>query len=144
MSSIPSVSCTCSAFSLIIFFCLRGKGFDEDTTLRTVCPKDFLSALYLALSLLVLYFPSAAGGKQLNKKLIYEYSRLSLGIILLLLFFFNTSSLWFQYRSQGYLVLGSWSHNQCQVWVGSCGVGLMSHQTFVGNSLKLCATIVLA
>jgi len=53
----------------------------------------------------------------------YEYSRILLGIILSLIFiFFKSSSIWFYPRSLGYLVTGSKSLKQCQVWVPFYGV----------------------
>jgi hypothetical protein len=50
----------------------------------------------------------------LNKALIYENSRISLGVTLSL---FLNSIIWFPPRYLGYLVSGSSSPKQCQVWV---------------------------
>ena len=47
-------------------------------------------------------------------------------------------------RSLGYLVSGSWSPKQCQVWVLSHGMGLKSKQTLASYSYKLGATIFCA
>jgi hypothetical protein len=75
------------------------------------------------------------------KWLIYEYSRILLGVFLLILFFLDHQCLVFT-RSLGYLVFGFWLANHC-TWVPSCTVGLKSIQTFVGYSLMFCDIIAL-
>ena len=75
----------------------------------------------------------------------YEYSKMSLGLILLLLlFFFKKSGISSYPRFLGYLISGYWSLKQCQVWVSSCGVGIKSNQTSVSSSSKFCTTSALA
>lgn len=47
-------------------------------------------------------------------------------------------------RLQSYLVSGSWSPEQCWVWVPCPAVVLKQNQTSFGYSYKLCCTIALA
>jgi hypothetical protein len=87
-----------------------------------------------------------------RQALAYEYSRMTLGVILLLLlclflcmfgWLVLKNSIWFYPMSLGYLVSDSWSLKQWWVWVTYCGVGCKSNQILVGYSHKLCTTIAL-
>ena len=51
-----------------------------------------------------------------EQSMIYEYSRMSLEVILLLWFFLKNSSIEFYHRSLDYLVSGSWSLSQSRIW----------------------------
>lgn len=97
-----------------------------------------LSAYYLAVILSALI---CSRRKHLwwspNKALMYEYSRVSLGFILLLLFFLKTSI--YQWCLE-YLVSSSWSRNLCLVSVPSHRVNFKS---LVGYSFNYFATIII-
>lgn len=78
----------------------------------------------------------------LSKALIEDYEVFRSNFIATLTFFF--SSIWFYPRSSGYLVSGSLSHKQYQVWVPSYGLGIQSNQILGGYSHKCWAIIALA
>ena len=74
---------------------------------------------------------------------IYEYIRMSLGVILLILFiFFQDSNIWFYPKSPYHLVLG-WFPKKFLVGISSYEVGLYPNQILIRYSLKLCVTIAL-
>ena len=78
---------------------------------------------------------------QLNKTFIYKYSRMPLGVIMLLHSFYRKLVFEFILRPVGYLVLEYLSLKQCQVRVPSPGVGLKSNQTLIGHYHKSCDTV---
>jgi hypothetical protein len=78
---------------------------------------DFPCAYYLAVCLgICSHLPlKEASLIILEKVLLYEYRRISLGVILLIFFFFLTSSVWFYPRSLAYLVSGFYFPKQSKV-----------------------------
>ena len=112
VSSIPSGSHNPFTSSSSGFPELQGEGPDGDLPCTLFLPcRLFLSGCgFLHL------LPSAAEGASGNDwMLIYEYSKISLVVILLILFVFQTGSVWFYSRSLGSSLSGSWSPKQCQV-----------------------------
>lgn len=86
--------------------------------------------------------PSATGGTfsddWLIKVPIYEYNRISLGIISLTIYFWQFV-FGFYAMSLGYTVSHSWPSTQCTAWAS--WVGFKLNQTLIGHSHKFCSTI---
>lgn len=57
--------------------------------------------------------------------------------------FFFYNSIWFYSKSLGYIVSRYLTSKQCQVWVSSPGVGLLSNPVLFGCFLKFCSTFAL-
>lgn len=57
--------------------------------------------------------------------------------------FFFYNSIWFYSKSLGYIVSRYLTPKQCQVWVSSPGVGLLSNPVLFGCFLKFCSTFAL-
>lgn len=130
----------CPPYSLVptlLLLPLPWVEFDRDIPFRDVCSKLSLCTMSGCGPLYL--FPSVPGRK-LASLMIYSIAEYHYESFLLLLSF----RLCFYPRSLGYLVSGSWSPKQCQVWVLSHGMGLKSKQTLASYSYKLGATIFCA
>lgn len=107
---------------------LRGWEFERLSHFGLVFQVLSLSAVYLAVDLCIYFHlrQEEVFWWWLNKTMIYEYNRISLWVIWLLLF-----SIWFYYRSLEYIVASSCLHRQFQVWVPIHGVCLKSNHTLI-------------
>lgn len=92
-----------------------------------------------------IYFKRKLFWWRLSEALLYRYSRMLLGVILLLYYFSRTvlflSSLphvLFAFL----LVSGSWPLKQCQIWFSSHRMGLKATQILVDYSSSFCVIIV--
>ena len=146
MSSIFSGSYTLSASTSTGVPKLWNEGFNGYNSFRVVCSIVFLSLhnVWLWVSI----FASVCGKRNrlwwwLSKVLICEYNRISTGVLLLLIFLLSDIWLYPTFLGYLYLVSGSWSCKQYQVWIPYCRVGLKSKEMLPGY-FKFCITTTLA